>query len=119
MNRFELLLVAAAATVSLGGCAYYAVPVTPVPVTQTTTTPANFDRSYNAALGAMQDQGLAISRNDAGGGVIVGSREQSTVTASITRQADGSVRVSFDGSSAQDPGLVDRVTRSYQSRMGR
>ena len=34
---------------------------------------------------------------------------------------DGSVRVEFttSGATAQDPGLIDRVTRSYNARMGR
>ena len=67
----SLLLLACAGALCCAGCTYY-VPATTVPVTQTVTQPANFDRSFNAALGAMQDQGLTIQRSDASGGVIVG-----------------------------------------------
>ena len=37
------------------------------------------------------------------------------------QQADGSVRVQFDtsGDKSRDPGLMDRITQSYQRRMGR
>jgi len=117
MTRAALLL-ACAGALCCAGCAYY-VPATTVPVTQTVTTPANYDRSFNAALGAMQDQGLAIQRSDAAGGVIVGKRNDATVTANLSRQADGSVRVAFNATNSPEPDLVDRITRSYQARMGR
>jgi hypothetical protein len=34
---------------------------------------------------------------------------------------DGSVRVQFNtaGATAQDPGLIDRISRAYERRMGR
>jgi hypothetical protein len=111
-------LLAGIAALCCAGCTYY-VPATTVPVTQTVTTPANYDRSFNAALGAMQDQGLTIQRSDAAGGVIVGLRDKDTVTANLSRQADGSVRVAFNATDAHDPALIDRITRSYQARMGR
>ena len=117
MTRAACLL-ACAGAMCCAGCTYY-VPATTVPVTQTVTQPANFDRSFNAALGAMQDQGLAIQRSDASGGVIVGMRDNSTVTANLSRQADGSVRVAFSAADARDPDLIDRITRSYNARMGR
>ena len=112
-------LLAGAAALCCAGCTYYVPPPTTIPVTQTVTTPANYDRSFNAALGAMQDQGLAIQRQDASAGVIVGMRDNATVTANLSRQADGSVRVAFNASDARDPDLIDRITRSYQARMGR
>ena len=31
----------------------------------------------------------------------------------------GSVRVQFDATGSRDPALIDRVSRSYDSRMGR
>jgi hypothetical protein len=36
-------------------------------------------------------------------------------------QADGSVRVQFDtsGATGQDPALIERISRSYDRRMGR
>jgi hypothetical protein len=107
-----------AAALAGAGCTYY-VPATTVPVTQTVTTPANFDRSFNAALGALQDQGVTISRSDAAAGVIEGMRGDGHVTANLNRQADGSVRVQFNTSGGSDSTLADRITRSYQARMGR
>jgi hypothetical protein len=41
------------------------------------------------------------------------------LTASVLQQADGSVRVQFDANGPRDPALIDRVSRSYDSRMGR
>ena len=100
---------------ALAGCTYYAPP----PGSYTVTTPANFDRSYNAALGALRDQGAAITREDAAAGVIVGTVAGGTVTANLNRQGDGSVRVQFSASGVNDPQLVDRVSRAYDARMGR
>jgi hypothetical protein len=111
-------VLAGVAALTGAGCTYY-VPATTVPVTQTVTTPANFDRSYNAALGALQDQGVTISRSDANAGVIEGMLGNGHVTANVNRQADGGVRVQFNASGASDASLVDRITRSYQARMGR
>ena len=103
-----------AATLALSGCAYYGYPV---PVS--TSAPASFDRSFAAAAGAMRDQGLAISVEDRSSGTIVGKLGGGAVTASVRQQADGSVRVQFDAAGPRDPGLIDRVSRSYDSRMGR
>jgi hypothetical protein len=100
---------------ALQACTYY------VPATTTVVpgAPASFDRSFAAASGAMRDQGLAIASEDRSSGTIVGRLDNGTVTASIRQQADGSVRVQFDASGLRDPGLLDRVSRSYDSRMGR
>jgi hypothetical protein len=67
----------------------------------------------------MRDQGLSISVEDRSSGTIVGKIESGTVTATVRQQADGSVRVQFDASGLRDPGLIDRVSRSYDARMGR
>ena len=96
------------------GC-YYPPPAYPVPV----AAPASFDRSFSAAAGAMRDQGLAIGTEDRAAGMIIGSAGSATVSASVRRQADGSVRVQFDASGARDPALIDRISRSYDARMGR
>ena len=101
-----------AAALTLSGCAYYGYPVP-------TSAPASFDRSFGAAAGAMRDQGLAISVEDRSSGTIVGRIGGGTVTASVRQQADGSVRVQFDATGSRDPALIDRVSRSYDSRMGR
>jgi hypothetical protein len=113
-HRMRLALAAAcSAALALSGCAYYPYPVA-------TSAPASFDRSFGAAAGALRDQGLDIGVEDRGSGTIVGRiAGGGTVTASVRQQADGSVRVQFDASGARDPGLIDRVSRSYDGRMGR
>ncbi|GLC97838.1 hypothetical protein Tamer19_72470 [Cupriavidus sp. TA19] len=85
----------------------------------TVMTPASFDRTFTAAAGAMQDQGLAISVADPVSGVVVGSLESSTVMAGVDQMADGHVQVSFDSMGASDPALMARISRSYNRRMGR
>ena len=94
---------------------YYA----PYPVT--TTVPASFDRSYNAVIGAMGDNGLSILMEDRAAGRVIGRRGGIDVTGSVMPQSDGSVRVEFttSGATAQDPTLIERVTRAYNGRMGR
>ena len=110
--RFALAA-SCAATLTVAGCAYYPYPVA-------TSAPASFDRSFGAAAGAMRDQGLAITVEDRSSGTIVGRTDGGgTVTAGVRQQADGSVRVQFDAAGARDPALIDRVSRSYDSRMGR
>jgi hypothetical protein len=104
----------------LGGCTVYQTapgvyaPAPPSP-------PSAFDRSWNAALGAFQDQGLAISSADRSTGTIRGHRGGTELAANLRTQADGSVRVQFNsvGGNAQDPQLIDRVSRSFDVRMGR
>ncbi|MBP0588226.1 hypothetical protein J8I87_00495 [Paraburkholderia sp. LEh10] len=96
------------------GCPYYAPPPATV-----ITTPASFNRSFAAAAGAMQDEGLAISVQDPGSGTIVGGIDGGVVQASVRQQADGSVVVQFDSKNARDPALLDRISRSYDRRMGR
>jgi hypothetical protein len=101
-----------AAVLALSGC-YYVPPAYPVQV------PASFDRSFAAASGAMRDQGLAVNVEDRGSGTIVGTLGGATVTANVRQQADGSVRVQFDANGPRDPALIDRISRSYDGRMGR
>ena len=115
-TRAMLLLAAAGITLALSGCTYY------VPAPTTTVVPgapASFDRSFSAASGAMRDQGLAISVEDRSSGRIVGKAGDGTVTANVRQQADGSVRVQFDASGVRDSALIDRISRSYDARMGR
>jgi hypothetical protein len=103
------------ALAGLGGCVVAPYP-TAVPV-----APSTFDRSFDAALGAMTGQGMSISRQDRGAGVIVGSRGSLALTATVRPQADGTTRVAFDqaGNQAQDPNLVQRVVADYNRLMGR
>ncbi|MDM0015376.1 hypothetical protein QTH87_23235 [Variovorax sp. J22P168] len=107
------LTVLLAAAAALGGCVYY--PPTLYPA----VAPASFDRSFDAAASAMRDQGLVVTVEDRASGTVVGTLGAGTVSASVRRQADGSVRVQFDATGARDPALIERVSRSYDARMGR
>lgn len=102
---------------SLGGCTYYQV----APGTYTTTAPSRFDRSWSAVLGAFDDQGVPVAREDRSAGVVQGTRDGITITANVRTQADGSVRVEFNsnGTISRDPDLINRVSRAYDRRMGR
>lgn len=85
------------------------------------SVPASFDRSFNAVVGAMGDNGLSILMEDRPAGRVVGRRGGIDLTGTIASQADGTVRVEFtsSGATAQDPNLINRVTQSYNARMGR
>lgn len=98
----------------LTGCPYYAAPPGTVVM-----TPASFDRSFAAASGAMSDEGVAIITHDPARGALVGEANGSTVTASVRQQTDGSVIVQFSSPNAGDPSLLNRISRSYDRRMGR
>jgi hypothetical protein len=95
----------------LAGCPYYVAP----------GAPASFDRSWEAAVGALRDQGLEVVQADRASGVATGRRGQVDVTARVRSQADGSVRVEFNtpGTGAPDRDLMERVSRAYDARMGR
>jgi hypothetical protein len=97
----------------LSGC-YEPVP-TYVPA------PSTFDRAWNAALGAAQDEGVRIIFEDRSNGVITGSRGDQDVTISVRTQADGSVRVELSarGPQGSDQVLAERLSRAYDRRMGR
>ncbi len=114
MKRLMLAL-GCAAMLALSGCAYYGPPPGYYPA----ATPASFDRSFSAAAGAMRDQGVAVNVEDRASGNVVGRIDGGTVTASVRQQADGSVRVQFDSQGARDPALLDRISQSYDRRMGR
>lgn len=81
--------------------------------------PASFDRSFAAASGAMRDQGLTITTEDSASGTIVGGLAGDTVTATVHQQADGTVVVQFHSRDARDPALLQRVSDSFDRRMGR
>lgn len=105
---------AAAAFVTLPGCVYYPTPYG-------YAVPASFDRSWDAAVGALADNGLAIVAQNRDAGTVTGRRGGIDVIANVRSQSDGSVRVEFTarGSVNEDPGLVDRVSAAYDRRMGR
>ena len=97
----------------LAGCVVYEPVRAPVPST--------FDRSWNAALAAAQDEGVRITSENRGSGVILGSRGEQEVTINVQSQADGSARVEIGarGPKGSDPGLAGRISRAYDRRMGR
>jgi hypothetical protein len=103
-----------AAAVVLGGCVAYE----PVPGYGAASP---FDRSWSAALGALQDQGVVINEQNRAWGVIRGTRGPIAVNAFVTTRADGRVQVEFSTSSTtdSDPALFERITASYNQRMGR
>jgi hypothetical protein len=98
---------------ALAGCTSYEPSPAPAPST--------FDRSWNAALSAAQDEGVRITSEDRGSGVIRGLRNDQEVTINLRSQADGSVRIEISarGPKGSDPGLAGRISRAYDRRMGR
>lgn len=115
MNKPRYALLGVLFALSLPGCVVYE------PMAVQSTVPASFDRSWNAALAAAQDAGIAISVADRNSGRIYGRRNAADVTISVTPQADGNLRVQFDakGVGPQDQGLQDRFVQAYNRRMGR
>ena len=97
----------------LSGCTTYEPPPAP--------PPSPFDRAWNAALGAAQDEGVRVTSADRVSGVIRGYRDQHEVTINLQTQADGNVRIEMGarGPKGSDPGLAGRISRAYDRRMGR
>jgi hypothetical protein len=91
------------------------------PVPTTPPAPSTFDRSWNAAVAAAQDEGVRIASEDRVNGVIRGVRNEQEVTINVRTQADGNVRVEIGarGPKGSDPGLAGRISRAYDRRMGR
>jgi uncharacterized protein (DUF2461 family) len=112
----RLLVAGALAASLLTGCVVYE----PVPAAYG-VAPTSFDRSWSAAVNAMRDQGVTITQEDRGSGTVRGTRGAINVLGSVRTQADGSVRVQFDttGGTATDPELINRISQSYERRMGR
>ena len=117
MIRLPIALVAALAAALAACTVYQPAPGVYAPMQQ---APA-YNRSWVAALDAMRDQGVDITTQDASRGVILGRRGGIEVAANVLPQVDGSVRVEFNtaGATSQDPDLINRISRSYDARMGR
>lgn len=115
MKRYLLALFFAGAFIA--GCTYYQT----APGTYVTTPVSSFDRYWAAAIGAFQDQGVPITSENRGAGIVRGTQNGINVTANVRTQADGSVRVEFNttGATERDPALIDRISQSYDRRMGR
>jgi hypothetical protein len=119
LGRIVLGVAVAMAAALVGACTYYVSE--PGYVSGLPPPAASFDRSWSAVLAAFGDQGVPISTADRAAGVVRGSRDGINVTANVRSQTDGSVRVEFNtsGSTTRDPGLIDRISRAYDQRMGR
>ncbi len=116
MLRTALCL--AAALLALSGCVVAPYPdAAPV----TTTVPPDYDRSWNAAIGAAADAGVQITSTDRPSGRIAGTKGGAAVTIEVVRLADGRVRVGFSapGSTQTNPTLDDQWLAAYNRRMGR
>jgi hypothetical protein len=110
--RRGLLLAAAFATVlAFTGCVVYEPP----------PQPSTYDRAYNAMLGAMSDQGVKLTDANPSTGILTGTRGNITVIATVARRPDGSAQVEFKtrGNISEDATLINRITSSYNARMGR
>ena len=116
MMKRKILFLLLAGTL-FAGCTYYQA----APGAYTTTPPSGFDRSYSAAVGALEDQGVQVTSENRSAGIVRGTKSGINVTANVRTQADGSVRVEFNtsGATAKDPELINRITQSYNQRMGR
>jgi hypothetical protein len=112
-SRAWIAILLVSGLAALASCAVY--EPTPAPA------PSTFDRSWSAALSAAQDEGVRITSEDRGSGVIRGSRDEQEVTINLRTQADGSVRIEISarGPKGSDPGLAGRISRAYDRRMGR
>jgi hypothetical protein len=114
MDKLRHALLGILFALSLPGCVVYE------PMGVQAAVPVNFDRSWNAALGAAQDAGIAVSVADRNSGRIYGRYNTADVTIGVISQADGSLRIQFDakGLGRQDQGLNDRFVQAYNRRMG-
>ena len=115
LHKLHRILGCILLSLSLTGCVVHQ-PVAVVP-----GAPASFDRSWNAALGAAQDVGIAVTAADRHGGLIQGRYSGANATIALMPQADGRLRVQFDarGLGPQDQGIEDRFVQAYNRRMGR
>jgi hypothetical protein len=99
---FVLLFVA----LGLAACVVYEpVPVDPL------------EAPWRAAIGAMEDNGLAIATADRATGTIRGTRGGAEGTILVRMRNDG--RVGVEINSKGDPTLTQRLTDAYNRRMGR
>ena len=96
----------------LGGCA--GTPPGTVPDSY-----ISYDRTFDAARGAMSDQKMTFSLQDRRNGKIVATANGTGISATLQPQLDGTLRVLFAAQEEPpaDPGLLQRVIHSYSLRM--
>jgi hypothetical protein len=86
------VIAAVVCALMLSSCTVYH----PAPVVYAPARPSAYERSWNATLGAFQDQGVPISSADRSTGIVRGRRGETEIIANLTTQSDGSVRVQFN-----------------------
>jgi hypothetical protein len=104
------------ALAGLAGCS--SSPSSPAPATARDSH-LSYDRTFDAALGAMADQRLVLSVQDRRNGRIVGVHDGQTLTATLQPLRDGTLRVNFSpkDESPVAVALQQRVIESYNARM--
>ena len=121
MTRLLHIALVAACTL-IGGCyvAPYPYPA-PAPAYQTVVSPPNFDKSWDAALGAASDVGIQITNADRTNGRITGSKAGAAVTIDLRPQSDNTLQVIFNAPDSKEtnPTLNARWLAVYNQRMGR
>ena len=119
MTRLLHIALDAACTL-IGGC-YVAPYPYPAPAYQTVTSPPNFDKSWDAALGAAADVGIQITQADRANGRITGSKAGAAVTIDLRPQSDNTLQVIFNAPDSKEtnPTLNARWLAVYNQRMGR
>jgi len=97
----------------LSGCVVYE----PVPAYHPPAT--TFDRAWNAALDALDDNGVQTMSTDRSTGKIRGIKDRTDVFVTVLRQSDGTLRVEIEARSLQgeDAGLARRISEDYKRRM--
>ena len=114
----KLAACATAAMLLGSACSYHEAPPPSYPVAP---PPSAFDRAWDAAVGAAYDEGVQVTVQDRGSGLIRGTKGSADVEISVRTQADGSVRVAINarGPGSRDTALADQINRAYDRRMGR
>jgi hypothetical protein len=105
-----------AALLMLAGCVVYD-PYYPYPQPQ--PGPSAYERSWNSAVGAMQDEGVQVTVAERATGRIQGRAGEVSVNTHVFTQADGRVRIEFNAVGPGHEALVGRISSAYERRMGR
>ncbi len=106
------LMLALAALATLGGCASAQPGRVP-------DSHVHFNRTFDAAMGALVDQKMTITQQDRRHGSIDAKAGSAVIAVTLRTLPDGAIRVAFEpqGDSSADPGLLQRVTDAYNARM--
>lgn len=111
-RRARHRIAAGAAAWLLAACV--GAPPTPVAYSQ-----ATYDRTYDAAFGALTDQKLVVGEQNRRGGRIVGHEGDLSIVVTLEPLPDGTIRVAFQQQPKDaDPALLKRVAEAYNTRMG-